>query len=157
MRRWAVAVCAAALIGTILRHLFPENRLGQQGQSLITCLFLCVLLSPISSLFQDVKLPNFTRGNTVDSADLTARMRQQVVAQVNDTLLQMANRSLSVYGWSAKKVVTDMDIEEDGSISMGQIILYVDEEVARRGTAVRQIVEERLGAPVEVAIWEDNG
>ncbi len=157
LKQWAVAVCAAAVVCTLLRQLFPDNPLGQQGRMLLPCLFLCVLLSPISGLFQDVKLPDFTSGNAADASDLTARMRQQVAVQVNDTLLQMVNQSLSGYGWSAKKVVADMDIGEDGSISMGQITLYVDEEVARRATAVRQVAEKRLGTAVEVAVWQETG
>ena len=123
---------------------------------LLPCLFLCVLLSPISSLSYDVKLPSFTAGNVIDEAAITARMRQQVVAQVNDTLLQMVNQSLDSYGWSAKKVVAQMDIAADGSIRMGQITLYVDEEVARRATAVKQVAEKRLGTTVEVAVWKET-
>ena len=156
LRGWAVAVCTAAVVCTLLRQLFPDNALGQQGRLLLPCLFLCTLLTPISSLSSGVKLPDFTGGNAVDAADLTARMRQQVTAQVNATLLSMVNQSLDGYGWSAKKVVADMDIAEDGSIEMGQIVLYVDEEVARRATAVRQVAEKRLGTAVEVAVWEQT-
>ena len=157
LRQWAVAVCAAAVVCTLLRHLFPDNRLGEQGRMLLPCLFLCVLLSPISSLSSAAKLPDFTAQNTTETADLGTRMKQQLTAQVNDTLLQMVNRSLAGYGWSAKKVVADMDIAEDGSIEMGQITLYVDEAVARRATAVRQIAEKRLGTAVEVAVWQETG
>ena len=156
VQKWAVAVCAAAVVCTLLRHLFPDTRLGQQGRMLLPCLFLCVLLSPISGLSDGVKLPTFTTKNEANSAEITARMRQQVVEQVNATLLQMVNQSLSGYGWSAKKVVADMDIADDGSIRMGQITLYVDEEVARRATAVRQVAEKRLGATVEVAVWQES-
>lgn len=156
MQKWAIAVCSAAVICTFLRQLFPANRLGDQGRMLLPCLFLCVLLSPISSLSYDVKFPNFTAGNVIDEAAITARMRQQVVAQVNDTLLQMVNQSLDSYGWSAKKVVAQMDIAADGSIRMGQITLYVDEEVARRATAVKQVAEKRLGTTVEVAVWKET-
>lgn len=155
--QWAVAVCAAAVVCTLLRHVFPDSRLGQQGRMLLPCVFLCVLLFPISRGFSAVKLPNFTGENSADTEQITARMRQQVVAQVNDTLLAMVNQALSGYGWSAKKVVADMDIAEDGSIRMGQITLYVDEEVARRATAVQQVAEKRLGAAVEVAVWQDTG
>ena len=154
IRQWAVAVCAAAVVCTLLRRLFPENALGQQGRMLLPCLFLCVFLSPIFKGFSDVKLPDFTAENTVNSEQITARMRQQVVAQVNDTLLQMVNQALEGYGWSAKKVVADMDIAEDGSIVMGQITLYVDEDVARSTAAVKQIAEKRLGTTVEVAVWK---
>ena len=156
LQKWAVAVCAAAVVCTLLRHLFTDTRLGDQGRMLLPCLFLCVLLSPISSLFSDVKLPNFTAQNTLSEAEITARMRQQMVAQVNETLLAMVNQSLDSYGWSVKKVVADMDIAEDGSIHMGQITLYVDEAVARRATAVKQIAEQRLGTTVEVAVWTET-
>ena len=156
VQKWAVAVCAAAVVCTLLRHLFPDTRLGEQGRMLLPCLFLCVLISPLPSFLSDVKLPNFTAENVMDEAAITTRMRQQVVAQVNDTLLAMVNQSLDSYGWSAKKVVADMDIDADGSIRMGQITLYVDETVARRATAVQQIAEKRLGAPVEVAVWTET-
>ena len=156
LRQWAVAVCAAAVVCTLLRQFFPENRLGEQGRMLLPCLFLCVLLSPISAGLSDVKLPDFTAENTVDTEEITARMREQMTQQVNDTLLRMVNQSLDSYGWSAKKVVADMDIADDGSIRMGQITLYVDEEVARRATAVRQVAEKRLGATVEVAVWQES-
>ena len=154
IQKWAVAVCAAAVICTLLRHLFPDNRLGQHGRMLLPCLFLCVLLSPISGELRSVKVPDFTVENIADDQQIVARMRQQMVAHVNDVLLQMANQALSGYGWSAKKVVTDMDIAEDGSIRMGQITLYVDEKVGRSATAVKQVAERRLGTTVEVAVWE---
>ena len=156
LRQWAGAVCAAAVGCALLRQLFPENRLGEQGRMLLPCLFLCVLLSPISSALTGVKLPSFTAENAIDTEKITAQMQEQMQEQVNGTLLAMVNQSLDSYGWSAKKVVADMDIAEDGSIRMGQITLYVDEEVARSATAVRQIAEKRLGATVEVEVWEEN-
>ena len=157
MRQWAIAVCAAAVVCTLLRHIFPENRLGEQGRMLLPVLFLCVLLSPISSAFSDVKLPNFTPEKAIDTEEITAQMRDQMQEQVNGTLLAMVNQSLDSYGWSARKVVADMDIAVDGSIRMGQITLYVDEEVARRAVAVRQVAEKRLGTTVEVAVWQESG
>ncbi|MBQ7089384.1 MAG: hypothetical protein IJN04_07075 [Clostridia bacterium] len=86
--------------------------------------------------------------------EMTARLRQQMAAQVNGTLLQMVNQALEGYGWSAEKVVADMDIAADGSISIGQITLYVDERTARSATAVGQVAEKRLGCAVEVAVWQ---
>lgn len=154
--KWALAVCATALICTLLRYLFPNNGVGRQGQMLLPCLFLWVLLSPLLTGFQGVKLPDFTPKNEVDSAQLTLQMRRQLTQQVEQRLLQMVNGALATYGWQAKKVTADMDIGEDGSISMGQITLYVDEDTIRRATAVRQVAEKRLGTAVRVAQWEET-
>lgn len=156
LRAWAVAVCTAAVVCTLLDRLFPESGLGRQGRLLLPCVFLCVLLGPLSGGFSGAKIPNFTPRKPIDSAVLTARMRQQTVQLVNEELLAMVNQSLATYGWSAKKVVADMDIDESGSISMGQIVVYVDESVAKRATAVRQVAEKRLGTSVTVAVWEDT-
>lgn len=156
LKQWSLAVCAAAVVCTVLQQLFTDTTLGRQGRSLLAAAFLCVLLSPLTGGISSVKLPDFTEQKPVNSADLTARMRQQLTAQANETLLAMVNQSLDGYGWSAKKVVTDMDIEEDGSIRMGQITVYVEEDVARRAAAVRQVAEKRLGTDVTVAVWEDT-
>ena len=157
LKQWTLAVCAAAVVCSILLQLFPDSFLGRQGRPLVAAAFLCVLLSPLSKDFSAVKLPNFTAEEPADSAALTARMRQQMVEQMNETLLAMVNQSLDGYGWSAKKVVADMDIEEDGSIRMGQITVYVEEDVARRAAAVRQVAEKRLGTEGRGAVWEDTG
>ena len=157
VRQWALAVCTAAVVCSLLQILFPDNGLGRQGKLVLPCVFLCVLLTPFFSGDFDVKLPSFTSEEAVDSGDLTARMHQQIVAQVNGQLKQMLTQSFDKYGWEVKKVVADMDIDEEGSIHMRQITVYVDEMVARRATQVGQVAEKRLGMPVTVAAWEDTG
>lgn len=156
-RQWAVAVCTAAVVCSVVQFLFPATGVGRQGRLVVSALFLCVVLSPLAGDISAVKLPDFTAEDALNSADLTARMRGQIATQVNDTLLAMVNQSLDGYGWSAKKVVADMDIAEDGSIRMGQITVYVDEDTAVRAAAVRQVAEKRLGTEVTVAVWEDTG
>lgn len=156
-RQWAVAVCTAAVVCSLLQMLFPENALGRQGRFVLPCVFLCVLLSPLSKGVFGVKLPDFTQEKPLDSGDLSARVQQQMVEQVNRQLEEMLRQSFEKYGWDVKKVVTDMDIAEDGSIEMGQITVYVDEAAARRSLAVGQVAEKRLGMSVTVAVWEEPG
>lgn len=156
-RQWAASVCAAAIVCTLLQRLFPNNSLGRQGKLLLSCLFMCVLLSPALGTDLSITLPSLPQPDAADTAALEAQMRGQLVQQVNQTLLDMVNQALAGYGWEAKKVVTDMDIGEDGSISMGQIVVYVDEDTARRATAIKQVAEKRLGTAVTVAVWEEHG
>ena len=156
-RQWALAVCTAAVVCTLLQMLFPDNALGRQGRFVLPCVFLCVLLVPLCEGRLDVKLPSFTQEERLDSGELSARVQQQMVEQVNRRLEAMLRQSFEKYDWVVKKVVTDMDIGEDGSIEMGQITVYVDEATARRSLAVGQVAEKRLGMPVTVAVWEDTG
>lgn len=155
LRSWALTVCGAAVLCTLLQRLFPDTAIGRQGRLLLPCLFLCALLTPLRGLGGAVQVPTFTV-EEADSAALETRLRQQTVAQVNTTLLAMANQALSTYGYQAKKVVTDMDISEEGRISMGQITLYVDEDTLQHGAQIRQIVEKRLGTAIVLARWEET-
>ena len=154
LRTWSVAVCAAAVVGTLARRFFPDTALGRQGRLVTAALFLVVLATPLFSIDFDVKLSNFTSEEPSNRADLTAAMEAQMERQVNAALLEMVNESLQNYGLAAQKVTASMDIGEDGSISMGQIVVYVDEETARRSAALGQVARQRLGTAVEVAVWE---
>ena len=155
LRQWAMVVCTAAVVCSLLGILFPDNRLGHQGKMVLPCVFLCVLLSPLAGGVNRVKLPDFTQEEPLDSAGFAARVSQQTVAQVNGMLQQMLDESFQKYGWKVEKVVTDMDIAADGGIHMGQITIYVDEGAASQVAQIGQVAERRLGMPVAVAIWEE--
>ena len=153
LQTWAVSVCTAAIVCAILYRLFPDTSVGRQGRLLLPTLFLFVLISPLFSIGNGTWAPTDIDAVT-DTAALQAQVRRQTVQQVNDTLLQMVNQALASYGYRAEKVVTDMDIAEDGSISMGQIVVYVDEHAAQRSALIGQVAGERLGMAVTVREME---
>ena len=157
LRSWTVTACTAAVVCTLLYRLFPDTGIGRQGRMLLPCLFLCALLMPLTTVDLSGALTLPDTAAVDDGGELTARMRQQISAQVNETLLAMVNQALDSYGFSAKKVTADMDIQEDGSISMGQITVYVDEETAQRSVLVKQVAQGRLGTSVTVALLEEHG
>ena len=155
LRGWAIAVCAAAVLCTLLHRLFPETSLGRQGRLLLPCLFLLAVFAPLPGV--TLTVPEAQTQAAEDTQALRARMLQQTVATVNKTLLAMANQALDSYGVQAKKVVADMDIAEDGRINMGQITVYIDKDTLNMAALVRQVVERRLGSAVVMAEWEENG
>ncbi len=155
LRGWAIAVCAAAVLCTLLTRFFPETSLGQQGRLLLPCLFLLAVFALLPDL--TIALPEMSEQSVEDTQTLKARMQQQTVVTVNETLLAMANQVLSSYGVQAKKVAAEIDITEDGSINMGQITVYIDKETLNMAAAVRQVVERRLGTSVVIAEWEESG
>lgn len=156
-KSWAVLACTAAVVCTLFYRLFPETSLGRQGRLLLPCVFLCVLLSPLLSVSWSLPTGTGTETQAADPAALEARFRQQTVEQVNATLLAMVNQALENHGYKAEKIVTDMDIAADGSISMGQITVYVDEDAARRSSLIKQVAQQRLGMPVTVVRLEAYG
>ncbi len=155
LKNWTVTVCGAAVLCTLLSRLFPDTGVGRQGRMLLPCVFLLAVLVPLSRSAVTLEWPDFTT-QELSSSDLETRLQQQTVAQLNAGLLAMSNQALHNYGYEAKKVVTDVDISADGCIDMGQITVYVDEDTARHRGEVVQIVEQRLGTPIHLAVWEDT-
>lgn len=156
LRRWALAVCTAAVVCSLLQRLFPDTGVGRQGKWLLPCVFLCAVLAPLAGGGWQVSLPTVAVTQEADGERLEAYMQGQITARFNETLLAMVNQTLESHGLRAKKVVTDMDIDEEGRIHMGQITVYVDENSARRATVVRQLARQRLGTDVAVAQWEES-
>ena len=140
LRSFALLLCGTAVLCTLFSRLFPDSRIGRQGRLILPCVFLCVMLAP---------LVQAVRGGTW-------QWRPSAAAVSDELLLRMVDQALGNYGLSAKKVTADMDIAADGSISMGQITVYVDTRTAVRSVAVAQIASARLGAPVTVALWEGD-
>lgn len=152
---WAALACSAAVVCTLLYRLFPDTSLGRQGRMVLPAVFLCVLLTPLTTVSLD--LPESSVSSAADTDALETRVRQQTVAQVQGVLLDMVNQALASYGYTAEKVVADMDIAEDGSIHMGQITVYVKEEAYTRSSLVKQVAQKRLGADVQVVLWKEYG
>lgn len=153
LQTWAIGVCAAAMVCALLYRLFPDTSLGKQGRLLLPILFLSALISPLLS-GRVISCPVDDIGGMTDATVLQAQVRRQTVQQVHTTLLQMVNQALASYGYHAEKVVTDMDIDEDGSIHMGQIVIYVDDHAAERSALIEQVAQQRLGMRVSVQRME---
>ncbi len=157
LRVWAASVCAAALVCGLIYRLFPDNSLGKQGRMLLPCLFLLAVLLPLKGLNISVDFTEEFSATEADASALTARLRQQTTAYVNNTLLAMVNQALDSYDVAAKKVTADVHFTQDGGIEMGQITVYIDKQALNMAAVVRQIAEKRLGTAVMLAQWEDGG
>ena len=153
LRAWAVMVCTAAVVCTLLYRLFPDSSLGRQGRLLLPCVFLCVLLTPLLR-WQPTFSATAAETAPADGEALSAAMRQQTEAQAEAVLCRMVNQALDSYDLEVEKVDCRMDIDGEGRIRMEQIVLYVDARNAVRSLQIRQVAEKRLGASVIVAADE---
>ncbi len=157
LRAWALSACAVAVVCTVLYRLFPENSLGRQGRLLLPCLFLLALFTPLAGVDLDFSAIETPTVSTADTAAMQARLEQQTVAYVNDTLLAMTNQALVSYKVQAKKVTADINFTAEGGIELGQITVYIDKADVNMAAVARQVTEHRLGTAVVLATWEESG
>ncbi|MCI8554467.1 MAG: hypothetical protein HFJ80_05925 [Clostridiales bacterium] len=155
VREWAVGLCAAAVVCTILQMLGPKEGMGRIFRILTVAFFICCLTSPLLKLksLGELSLPR------IESSGSSERLQDQVEAQLSRqidlALKQVADDTLKNYGIAAAKITAQTDTSEDGGIYITRITLYLDKQNIQKAIAAKQVMEQRLGTDVYVEEWKE--
>lgn len=149
VRTWALVICSAAIGCTLLLLLVPKNSLGKLFSVLASLFFLCCLITPFLSLTELPELSVKTTSSETEE-ELIQRVNEQMKMQIREAVETISRDVLSSYGYAAEKVEIRTDTSAEGYIYMNGVIVYVDNENAVHGIAIRTLLEQRLGVIVEV-------
>ncbi|HIW73476.1 MAG TPA: stage III sporulation protein AF [Firmicutes bacterium] len=152
---WAAALCTAAVGCTALHMLAPKGGLGKLLRLLTAAFFLCCMVSPLLELKNITPLSLDTLPAEVSAEALQERVNAQFERQVTAALEQVARQTLENYSLEPAKVAIKMDTDENGGIYITKIILYLDKQNAGGAIAAKQVMEQRLGVEVDVAVLEE--
>lgn len=149
VREWAIGLCAAAVAGAVMQRLAPNKGSGAMFRVLLTAFFLCVFTAPLLSWQGIPELKLSSLPAEVQNERLEETVNLQLREQVSAAVTEIAGSVLSGYGYTAKKVETNMDIAGDGGIYIVDVSVTLSGQVS--GTAfLRRRLETRLGVPVFV-------
>lgn len=129
--------------------LVDNKGVGRVLHILLACCFLCAVLTPLSTF-----VPTEWGFGDVSDSDWLDQGDRYTLSVLEDTALQVANRALQSYGYTAKKAQVVADISEDGSIHIDCIVLYVDDDSFKQSSAVRQLTKKHLGCETVVRLYE---
>ncbi len=150
IRAWALALCAVAVACSLLHLIAPKNGMGKIFKMLLAAFFLCCLITPLLSLKDMLHLDIASLPDSVAAETLQERVNEQVLRQIDASLLRVTNSALKNYGVQAEKVEAKTDTSADGGICITQIVLYLDKQNIRHAIAAKQVLEDRLETPVIV-------
>ncbi len=150
IQAWAIALCAAAVACSLLHMLTPKNGLGKIFRMLLAAFFICCLITPLLSLKGMLPLELEDLPDSASSSALQERVNEQVLRQIDASLLRVTNDTLKNYDIQAEKVEAKTDTSADGGICITQIVLYLDKQNIRNAVTAKQILENRLETPVLV-------
>lgn len=155
IRQWAIALCTAAIGCTILKTLAPKGGTGRLFHMMIAAFFLCCMASPLLSLrslsLSDLSITEYTEPDT----SLSQRVEEQMVRQMEATVLSLSQRYLKNYDITVEKVAVHTDTSADGSIYISHVTLYLDKQSAAGAWTARQLMEQQLGVTVEVEVPDE--
>ncbi|WP_343252421.1 stage III sporulation protein AF [Ligaoa zhengdingensis] len=148
IRDWALAVCVAAVAGSIAHLASPAGATQKIFRITVSVFFLCCMLSPIlsgalSGDFQfDVELTPQTSSNT---DEMQSTMEQQITDSFTASLRRLVEDELEEQGVRAEEISININTGEDGGISIREIVLLLKAEDQNKQAGLISGIKEKLG------------
>lgn len=152
---WAAALCAAAVGCTALQMLAPKGGLGRLFKLITAAFFICCLATPLLSMKSILKLDTDGLPDEVSADVLKERVNEQFKEQVTAAMQKVAKETLANYGITPAKVEVTMDTDENGSIYISDITIYLDKQSRYKAITAKQVMEQRLGVEVTVTVLDE--
>lgn len=149
---WAAMLCTAAIGCTVMQILSPKKGMGEIFKLIVAAFFLCCMVSPLLSMKNILSLDWQTTRQEVTAEELDARVRKQFESQVATALSRTANDLLEPYHIPVAKIEAKMDTDEQGSIYITKVVLYLPKKYRSQAALAKQVLENGLGTDVEVII-----
>lgn len=154
MRSWAMAICFACVLGSILTMFFPDGSSKKLLNMIVSMMILCVIFKPISSLgkfimrldesaFEVSKYENYELNNQI-----AANTKSIYGSYLSDNI----QRVLDENNISYENVTVTMDTLEDYSISIGQVEVIVKNEDVGQAEKIKSLLKDYVGVYTTIEV-----
>ena len=155
VREWATALCAAAVLCAGAEIIAPDEKKSKGMRIILASVMLCALILPLAHITDS----GFSCGGSSDvyvpDRRLCTLFEDQTAAAAGDAVRNLAADCLKDYGVSAEEISVNMDISDDGCISIGQITVRTGSECVKSADGISEFIFSRLGLKAEVIIGEE--
>lgn len=154
IREWSAVVCLAALGCSALRLLAPKTGNGTLFRLITVSFFLCILVMPLMKITVSDDLPITLMPPDITDSLLEQRVNEQLQRQVREAVESVVTEALTMRDIVAKKIAVETDIDENGSIYIQRVTVYVDKQTVPIAMVVREVLEQQLQTAVVVKTEE---
>lgn len=157
IREWAAAICGTAVLCAAVSMLSPDSRQGKGLKMVLSVFFICVLLSPLSSLkgCRD-ELEDFVSPPSSADSSLLTLIEEQTAEAMERSVRELVAWQLADMDVQIEEIAVEMDISGDGCISIGQVVVVAGDADGGRLDEIERRLYERLGLnakAVKVGDW----
>jgi len=155
VKEWAVSLCSAAVLCSAVSILSPKKNIEGMIKPVMTCVMLCLLILPLSRIkgceyeFEPSRIHD-----NENSSELIRTVEEQSSRMISESIEQMIMDELNCIGVYPKNILVDMDISDDGCISIGQITVMHSADAD--GSMIERELRSRLGLNVRTQITEEG-
>lgn len=155
MKCFAASICFSAIACSILELLLPSGKLEKTVNFVFGAFMVCALIIPIFNVVSKINLNFKQYGELKIENKFKRKVDKQVKDAVNKKTETLIRESLKEKGIEIIKVEVFTDTNEDNSISINKVRIYIkkgDEIISKQ---IRKQVEKKLGIKTEVIIGSE--
>ena len=163
LRQWCFSVCATAVCCGIVQILIPRSGLERILKMTVSVFFLTSLITPLllgiqgGNLSLDWELSREQVEQQLQSRgeSLESELERRFARDASGQLEQIVSEALVQMGINSSEISIKVNTNEEGSISISEVELQLDEQYESRHDEIRSQLEEILG--VRVLIGYETG
>lgn len=154
MRSWALAICFACVLGSILSMVFPDGSSKKLLNMIVSMMILCVIFKPVSSLgkFMMKLDESVFEVSQYENSELNNEMASNAQNIYASYLRENLQQALDENNISYENITINMDTLEDYSISIGQVEVVVKNEDVGQAEKIKSVLKDYVGADTPIAV-----
>ena len=117
------AVCYVSVGICIVRSITEGTRLRAQAEFILKLIFAVAVAAPIVSGVFNIELPDLSAFDSTDYSYSAEIYENELRAQLSENISAVLSEQLAAAGIKAEKIKTEVNISEDGSISINRVII----------------------------------
>lgn len=148
LRNWALAVCVAAVAGSLAYLASPSGALQRVYKITISVFFLCAMLSPVlTGVLESGWEPEISGSQPVQEqpGELQSTVEEQVKGSFSLAVKELAAGELALLGVTAQEILVNVNTDGDGSIFITEIILSLRAEDENKQAEIADRILEKIG------------
>ncbi|WP_303835429.1 hypothetical protein [Ruminococcus flavefaciens] len=139
------AVCFVSVGICMLQSITDGTRLRGAADIVLKLIFALAVTAPIISGASDIELPDLSAFDSTDYSYSTEIYENELFTQVSENISAVLRDQLKAAGIKAEKIDTEVNISQDGSISINRVIISTSDFEASA-----KIIRGSIGQETEV-------
>ena len=128
MKEVLFSICVTAMLTAVYKALVPADRFGAQIKLLVACFFTVSVINAMCGVVPFWDISEITDTDTSYN-DYSVRFRELTADETAGNLRKAISEKLGEHGITPEKIYIDVDISDNGSISISEIkLVFVQKE-----------------------------
>ena len=154
--QWATVVCLAAIVGAMIELVTPVGRMEKMVRFVLGAFMICAIITPFTSTAIKITfdLPTESSIRQEDASSFQQELNQQVLKVAAENIRALAVEELGKEQIIPQKIEVNMDTSDKESISIINVVVYLEESQKENRWKAQQVLEDGLGLPIGIIVNE---